>query len=587
MGYNYGRLKKKKEDSFSYWTSYSDLFMMLSSVFLLLYVTASLTSGTFGAQKNAELERLTHEVADLKEQLRVYNTLRDDQVAGASSAEKQVYTNLMDKLSLLKDQASNEKEKLQKEAEENEQKEDALNRYQQLIRNIINANILAKSQIQRRDGVIHQQGTQIQALNGEVSDKEKTIAENNQRIDEIKGELTAKIANLRDTQREAHTSHRAMERQIAELKEKSAAEIDNLNQQNAQTKQELSQAQSTLSTAQEKIAQTNAALEQTTQDLENVKNKNATERAALVSKLEQMKSGYQDQINALQSEGDQKLANQRKAFEDQLAKEKLNSGEVAKREKDFQDKAAGEARALQGKIAALQGKVGDSERRLNDAIQDQARAHSAVQNLEKEKAGMAQELKKARDLVDAKKRLAQAIRNNFAKAGIKADVNSGTGEVTLAFPDDYFDTGKAQLKPGMEQRLSKFIPAYAKSLFSDPDTAEKISNIEIIGFASSTFKGRYVNPKSLNPKDRQAIDYNLKLSFTRAKSIFGYIFDTQQLTYKHQRDLLPLVKVVGRGYLPDGKQASDIPEGMPEEEFCKKYNCEKAQKVVIKFNLKN
>ena len=47
-----------------------------------------------------------------------------------------------------------------------------------------------------------------------------------------------------------------------------------------------------------------------------------------------------------------------------------------------------------------------------------------------------------------------------------------------------------------------------------------------------------------------------------------------------------MVKVVGQGYLPEGKTGKDIPEGMGEKEFCSKYNCKQAQKVVIKFNLK-
>ena len=38
------------------------------------------------------------------------------------------------------------------------------------------------------------------------------------------------------------------------------------------------------------------------------------------------------------------------------------------------------------------------------------------------------------------------------------------------------------------------------------------------------------------------MNYNLDLSFARARSIFNYVFDTDKITFKHQRDLLPIVK---------------------------------------------
>ena len=59
------------------------------------------------------------------------------------------------------------------------------------------------------------------------------------------------------------------------------------------------------------------------------------------------------------------------------------------------------------------------------------------------------------------------------------------------------------------------------------------------------------------------------------------------MSFEHQRDLLPKIKVVGRGYLPDGKTGQDFPKGMSQKEFCAKYNCNQAQKVIIKFKLKD
>ena len=89
------------------------------------------------------------------------------------------------------------------------------------------------------------------------------------------------------------------------------------------------------------------------------------------------------------------------------------------------------------------------------------------------------------------------------------------------------------------------------------------------------------------PEDQEAVRYNLKLSSDRAMAIFNHIFDRKKMSFAHQQELLPKIKVVGRGYLPDGKSLQDFAPGMKESEFCKRYNCKAAQKVIIKFNLKN
>src|SRR4051812_12441608 len=99
MSFNYDRLKKKEEDGHTnWWTSYADLFMMLSIVFLLMYVTASLRSGTAGYLKQQEFNQIAKENSDLKEQIKVYNTLKDSQLQQKSENEQEVYSKLMGKL---------------------------------------------------------------------------------------------------------------------------------------------------------------------------------------------------------------------------------------------------------------------------------------------------------------------------------------------------------------------------------------------------------------------------------------------------------------------------------------------------------
>jgi hypothetical protein len=79
----------------------------------------------------------------------------------------------------------------------------------------------------------------------------------------------------------------------------------------------------------------------------------------------------------------------------------------------------------------------------------------------------------------------------------------------------------------------------------------------------------------------------LDLSYKRAKSIFKYIFNTKKFRYKNQKRILPLTKVSGRSYLSEKIKGRNLASGISQKEFCKKYNCKKAQRVIIKFNLED
>ena len=95
MGFDYDKIKNSDEGS--YWASYSDLFMVLSMVFLFLYIIASLKSGTQGIMQNAEFKQLARERDDLKQQIQMYNTLKEDYLeTGASESEQESYERLME-----------------------------------------------------------------------------------------------------------------------------------------------------------------------------------------------------------------------------------------------------------------------------------------------------------------------------------------------------------------------------------------------------------------------------------------------------------------------------------------------------------
>ena len=480
MAFDYEKINQNEESNF--WASYSDLFMMMSVLFLMLYVIAQLRGGAYSIQKQKEHVVLRQEVEDLREQLRVYNALKQDHLKNAANeTEKQMYAQLMDKLSLLKEETSNEKDDLRKQATENEKKEEALNHYQQMIRNIINTNMLAKSRIARRDDIIKSKESEIKSKKSSIAKLSKELNEEQKKIQQINQSLNVKISELQEAHQRNQITKKSMDSEIQRLQKQSQKKLAQLSEKEKALNSQLNSVRSQLSSTSSELGQTRAVVAQKEQ---------------------------------LLAEKDQNLS---KA-----------SAEIASAKKDLQ---------------------------------------------------------KSQAMANARKNLAQRIRGNFQKAGIKANVDEETGEVTINFGEEYFDTGKAELKGGMKEILKKSVPVYAESLFKDPEVMKKISAVEIIGFASPTFKGKYVDPKSLSRDAQKAVSYNLDLSYKRARSIFTYIFDTDKMKYEHQKQLLPMVKVTGRSFLTEGLKDRNLASGVSQKEFCEKYDCFKAQKVIIRFNL--
>lgn len=622
MSLDYQKLKQKHDGDGSFWTSYSDLFMVLSVVFLLLYVVSSMRTGTSTVQNMIENQKLKAEAMDYKKQLQAYNALKDDYLQKeASEEEAKMYEELMSKLSLLQEEANEEKRQLEAQAQENAAKARALNQYQQMVRNIINTNLLSNKKIKFRNELIEkkndtinaqtqdinqkaqiiaqksqqieeqereiyekqkildQKKQQVAQLEAEMNQKEQIIATNQSKINALNSDLSQKIKELEKTS----MSKSDLARKVAIMKLQNAKQINELQNQTKSMQeavksmnQELASAAGQLNEAKGKIAQQEALKQKLEADI-------AAANAAHAAKMAELRKNFDD-----------KMAAERAALEKQLEGEKASAAEKMKALAEFKDKMGREKAALDKQLASLKNEVGKAKGEadnlkgeLEKAKKDHGRYLAAIGQLEKDKAGLAGDLKRAQEIADAKKKLAKKIADNLAKNGIKAGVDGKTGDVTIQFGDEYFDTGKADLKPNMMNILKKFVPTYSKSLLEDEKVAKEISSVEIIGFSSPTYRGKYVDPQSLAVEDRAAVSYNLDLSYNRAKSIFNYMFDKNQMSYQYQKDMLPLVKVTGRSFLAEEVKGRNIASGLNIKDYCAKYNCEKSQKVIIRFNLKD
>jgi outer membrane protein OmpA-like peptidoglycan-associated protein len=555
MGFDYNR-QKEKHGSESMWTSYSDLFLGLSIIFLLLYVSANLKQGTDGVRQAIENKRLVQEAEDLKQQIKVYETLKQDYLAKQAAPEEQAnYEELMGKLDLLQDQADQEKKDLRKQAQENENKEHALNKYQQMIRNIINSNLIAKSRIKSRDNmidtkdeVITEKSTEISGLQQTVASKSAEVQARQAQVASLESQVQTRLKQLRNAYKLQKISKVKFEKQQKAIQADANLKLQSLRGQEQKVREELARASAELQQTSSKLA-----------NAENAVGKLGQEKSKLEGELSGIEAKHQAELAKMKSDAEADNQRRHAAFEAALAKERLSGEEKAAREAAFKAQADKRASELAGQMASLDKKYQESQGQLA----------------------------KANENLNAKRKLAEKIKGAFAANGVSADVDLQNGDVMLSFGDHYFDTGQANLKPQMKKILEKAMPAYSASLFNDPKIASKIQSVEIVGFASPTYKGKYVDPKNMDPESRQAVNYNLDLSYNRARSIFNYIFDKDKMEFQHQKQLLPLVKVTGRSFLADDKSRAPAGDGKGAEHFCQVNDCAKLQRVIIKFSLKD
>ena len=585
MSFDYDRIKSQ-EDGGSHWATYSDLFMVLSLVFLLLYVIASLRTGTHSIQSQSEFQEVVRERDDLQQQIKVYNTLKGNYLeTGASQDEQKMYEELMDKLVLLKEEAKQEKNDLRAAALENEKKEMALNKYQQMIRNIINTNMVSNVRLKRKDKTITQNYEEIDAQKDEIDNLESTVAKkqkeikkSQERIKNLQGDVEKKVAALKKSFKKNKITKKKMEQQVAEIKKQANKKVQALKVKNSKAAQEIKKSQKIIAEASQQLKAAEGTIAAQQSDIESL----AREKQEVTEKITEMRGDFQEKMKKEQAEFDKKLA-----------KQKISAQAKARKQAEFLKQAKAKETELASKINDMEAKVqdvqGDLEktRAAKTALDQQSRALAEKnKNLSGEKQRLSSDLKRMKEIANAKKKLINDMKQNLKNAGLKADVDGKTGDVIIQFDDEYFDTGKASLKPGMERVLKKLMPAYAETLFSDQKTAKKIRSVEIIGFASPTYKGKYVNPISLEADNKEAVNYNMDLSYYRARSIFDYIFDTSKMKYSKQRQLLPMVKVTGRSFLTEDTQSRDV-SNMSNKEYCAKNDCKKSQRVVIKFNMED
>jgi len=366
------------------------------------------------------------------------------------------------------------------------------------------------------------------------------------------------LASLEQKLRMEAADKAALETTLSQEKQGLENQLKELSGQQNQSQAELASLAAQLA----KEAEEKAALE----------NASAEEIGELENKFAALKSDYDKKQGELDS-----LADDIKAGEEEISGlEQAHTEQLG----ELEDKYQGLKEKYEGnldKVAKLDADLGAAQRNLMKTAENLGSTQDKL-------ADTSGELQEALVLAKHRQDLAKNIKENFHKHGIPAEVDVKTGDVILDFGKDYFATNSHELKPGMEKTIRKAIPVYAQSLFSDESSSSKISSVEIIGFASPTFGGKPVDPRNLSADNREAINYNLDLSYKRARSIFRYAFDTGNFKFDYQDTMLPLLNVTGRSFFAENIDSGDL-RGLTIDEFCGQYNCSKSQRVIIKFGL--
>src|SRR5690606_30797793 len=119
---------------------------------------------------------------------------------------------------LLQEDAKDEKRKLEAQAEENAAKARALNQYQQMVRNIINTNLLSNKKIKVRNELIVKKNTAIKEMDEtidaqtkDINEKAQIISQNQKQIEEQEKEILEKQQILERKQEEVSSLENDLE----------------------------------------------------------------------------------------------------------------------------------------------------------------------------------------------------------------------------------------------------------------------------------------------------------------------------------------------------------------------------------------
>lgn len=590
-------------------TAYADLFAQLSVIFLFLYVVSTL-------QINLKV------FSDAAPQATRSSAGQDASptTASGSTAQESDPAAQARRLALIESKALKDAERMVAQAQSvQEQNRELVTGYRSVLAQAEQDKSQLRQELREAQQARAQTQTALQQTQenlkraqlelGKTRDSTETLQAAQQQLKQEKQQLQAEREQLAAALK---TSSRQLE-QLQSAQTKAQGNVAELSKSRAAVEAQLKATEAQLA----ELNTQNRASSGEKQRLLGERDKLLAEKAAIARDLSQnmgRAAGLEKDLQAAKHRGDAlagSLAGAEKALAakgeqlgtlgNQLGAARAQLADLAKdkqglerakrdleRQRDALARDLADAKQARAAAEAERQKLADDRKRFADEAAKQKQLADRLAD-EKKKTDVAlgdtgRALKDLKDKQKLRNDVVNRLNDAFKRENIPASVD-GTGTVTLRFREN-FDYDSSALKPTMEEDIRRLFPVYARTLFETQGVQGKVQNVELVGFASPTYRGQYVNPASLSPTARQAINYNLDLSYRRARSIFRYAFDTAQLKYPYQGDLLRVLKVTGRGYLSSRPLPTLVDKDtLSREEFCARYDCNEDQAVLIRFNL--
>lgn len=142
---------------------------------------------------------------------------------------------------------------------------------------------------------------------------------------------------------------------------------------------------------------------------------------------------------------------------------------------------------------------------------------------------------------DVQLAVGKKLSTEFKKNNINVEVDKVTGKIKIS-DLELFELNKYELSPNGKVFLSKFLPIYLNTLFSDKEIKKNLSQIIIEGHTDShTFSGAKSYEENYSK--------NMELSLKRANSVANYIvFIKFPKKNVYEKNLLKLMSVNGKSF---------------------------------------
>jgi hypothetical protein len=163
------------------------------------------------------------------------------------------------------------------------------------------------------------------------------------------------------------------------------------------------------------------------------------------------------------------------------------------------------------------------------------------------------------------------------------EIDKKTGKVKLHFQESYFALGSYKLSENMKSFLRVMIPRYAKGIYGNKDAAAQVESLKISGLASPVYRGVYIDIHDKSPETEKARKYNMALSNERAKALYGFIFDEDEMgDYEFRSKLKADMSIAALGFQNATPVKAEL-VGKPAK--CIEYDCKQEQATILQFRL--